>query len=502
VEYDVIIVGGGGSGLAAAVSAAQNGAAVLLLEKQPQVGGTTRISVGSYTASQTVLQVRARIKDSLEAHVRDAVLFAPPEIEERNNSELRRWFLANSSDTLDWLILMGLRFQGPYREPPNRSPRMHSVIPGARSYITVLHNQFMRSGGTLMTNTPVVRLLQTGTRVEGVVTERYGMEIEFRARHAVVLAAGDYASSQDMIARYKGSGYTDIEGVNPDSCGDGHLLAESVGAQLVNMDIACGPELRFIAPASGTFQQPFPARGLLLSLMGGFIRLLPGPVYNFIFRSMLVTWLHPESGLFNDGAILINTEGKRFCDETVSPERELALARQPDKIGYILIDSRLVEKYSKWPYFISTAPRLVYAYVEDYLKLRPDVAVKAGTLAEVARLRNIPPEVLESTVKETNRQRREAGQELLESAPWVLLGPAKAYFSTTEGGVAINRRLEVLDQYGRPIPGLYAVGQNGLGGQILWGHGLHIAWAMTSGRLFGKILTEKIRQQYSKRKTR
>ena len=37
-----------------------------------------------------------------------------------------------------------------------------------------------------------------------------------------------------------------------------------------------------------------------------------------------------------------------------------------------------------------------------------------------------------------------------------------------------------------PIAGLYAVGQNGLGGMILWSHGLHIAWAMTSGRLAGK----------------
>ena len=43
---------------------------------------------------------------------------------------------------------------------------------------------------------------------------------------------------------------------------------------------------------------------------------------------------------------------------------------------------------------------------------------------------------------------------------------------------------------GEPIPGLFAVGQNGLGGQILWGHGLHIAWALTSGRLVGKFLAE------------
>ena len=37
-------------------------------------------------------------------------------------------------------------------------------------------------------------------------------------------------------------------------------------------------------------------------------------------------------------------------------------------------------------------------------------------------------------------------------------------------------------------PGLYAVGQNGLSGMVLWGHGLHIAWAITSGRLAGRAV--------------
>ena len=50
---------------------------------------------------------------------------------------------------------------------------------------------------------------------------------------------------------------------------------------------------------------------------------------------------------------------------------------------------------------------------------------------------------------------------------------------------AIDASCRVLNQNGSPIPGLYAVGQNGLGGMILWGHGLHIAWALTSGRLVG-----------------
>jgi fumarate reductase flavoprotein subunit len=58
-------------------------------------------------------------------------------------------------------------------------------------------------------------------------------------------------------------------------------------------------------------------------------------------------------------------------------------------------------------------------------------------------------------------------------------------YTTTVGGGEKNQRLQVLDQQGQPIPGLYAAGQIGLGGMVLWSHGLHIAWAMTSGRLAG-----------------
>ena len=70
----------------------------------------------------------------------------------------------------------------------------------------------------------------------------------------------------------------------------------------------------------------------------------------------------------------------------------------------------------------------------------------------------------------------------------MLMGPLKAYFTTTEGGAMVDRNLRVLDQNEAVIPGLYAVGQNGLSGMILWGHGLHISWALTSGRLAGEAI--------------
>jgi len=480
-EFDVIVVGGGGSGLAAAVSAAEHGASVLLLEKHAQLGGATGIAVGSLTANRTRIQAKAGIADTLDDHAVDAGLFAPPEIEARNNPEMRRWFLDHSADTLNWLMSMGLNFYGPNPEPPNRVPRMHNVVPGAKAYITALQARFLKLGGTVLTEAGVDDLIIDGGRVRGVQAVVDGARQEFLATFGVVLAAGDYANSPELIARFKGEQFAHIEGISERATGDGHVLAEKVGAQLVNMDVTYGPELRFIPPKTKTFQQLLPTQGPLAKMMGLIVPLMPGFLMSMMIKRLLVTWQHPEDALFDEGAILVNQKGERFCQETESPHREISIADQPNKIGYILLDQKLIQSFSQWPNFISTAPKIGYAYVADYLRLRPDVAVSGASLADIARKRNLPLDALQQAVAES---------QLIEG-PWVLLGPAKAYFTTTEGGVVIDKQFRALDTAGNPIPGLYAIGQNGLSGQILWGHGLHIAWAMTSGRLVGQYLAEK-----------
>jgi fumarate reductase flavoprotein subunit len=303
----------------------------------------------------------------------------------------------------------------------------------------------------------------------------------FSATSGVVLAAGDYTNSSALISRFKGEEFAHIEGISERAKGDGHLLAEKVGAQLVNMDVTYGPELRFVPSKSKTFQQLLPTQGPLTKLMGLVVPLMPQFLMNMMIKRLLVTWQHPEDALFDEGAILVNQNGERFCQEKDSPQREIKIAKQPGKIGYILLDKNLYEKCSQWPNFISTAPKIGYAYVADYLKLRPDVAVRGASLAEIAQKRSIPLDNLQKSAEEGS----------LVEGPWVLLGPAKAYFTNTEGGVVINKKFQALDLEGNPITGLYAIGQNGLSGQILWGHGLHIAWAITSGRLVGQQLAEE-----------
>ena len=342
---------------------------------------------------------------------------------------------------------------------------------------------------------PVSELIQQNSRVTGVHYQEKGESRKSFARLGVVLAAGDYANGSDLIAQHKGPEFANVEGINPTATGEGHKLAHSVSAQLLNMDVTYGPELRFVAPRANVQWTQLAARLPIPSPLSALIaNHAPEWLIRIWAKRMLVTWQHPEDQLFADGAILINQSGARFCDEQTTPDRELAVASQQPKHAYILLDQTLIERYSQWPHFISTAPEIAYAYVRDYLRLRPDVAVSGTTLEEVATKRGLPSAEIAKTVEAYNRN-AQAGQNAPDSSPpplqgkqWVLLGPAKAYFTTTEGGVAIDDQCRALRGNGSVIEGLYAVGQNGLGGQILWGHGLHIAWAMTSGRLVGEHL--------------
>ena len=145
--FDVVVVGGGGSGLAAAVEAARFGRKVVLLEKNPALGGTTIRSVGSVTSTCTPLQWDKGIHDVPQAHFEDMALFADNRgFAEKDNLELRRLLVEHSPDMVQWLMDMGVVFFGAMPEPPHRLPRMHNVLPHARSYLYHLEKRARQLG--------------------------------------------------------------------------------------------------------------------------------------------------------------------------------------------------------------------------------------------------------------------------------------------------------------------------------------------------------------------
>jgi fumarate reductase flavoprotein subunit len=197
---------------------------------------------------------------------------------------------------------------------------------------------------------------------------------------------------------------------------------------------------------------------------------------------------HPQSKstkerahIYYKGAIIVNKEGKRFVNESISYKLlgDAALV-QTDAVAYSVWDQKIFE----------AAAGDALAPVANLEKL--GLVFKADTIAGLADKIGIPPQVLEQTVKEYNSGIDSGadpfGRKTLTSGfgkPGKIENPPySAFLSTgvilgTYGGIRVDGKGRVLNVFGEPIPGLYAAGE-------ITG-GMHGAAYMT-GTAFGKAL--------------
>ena len=479
--FDVVVIGGGGAGLAAALEARAAGRSVVLLEKNEKLGGSTAWSIGSISASATPHQLAKGIQDRPEDHWRDMAGFNGT-LDNRDNPDLRRILAEAMPDTFRWLLGHGIRFYGPMPEPPHTKPRMHNVLPNSRSFIAHLGRAARRARADTRLSTRAVSLLSEDGVATGVDCVTSDGPRRFRARGGIVLASGDFTSDPELKGRFMGPREAKVDGVNLTATGDGQKLGLALGARIINGDLALGPELRFVPPQRQSFLLNLPPWPVLANLMAWSLDHMPSAVLRPFVMSFVTTALAPSPALFADGAILVNANGARFTDETDAPA--FALPDQPGKIGYILLDGRMAQRYQDWPHFVSTAPGVAYAYVDDYRRNRPDIFTRAATLDELARKLGMPAGSLAAAV--TQRNAGVPGEMRIGAGPFVTLGPVRAVFVHAEGGLAVDSAHRVLGAGDRPIPGLYAAGSTGQGGLLLKGHGHHLAWAFASGRRAGR----------------
>ena len=216
------------------------------------------------------------------------------------------------------------------------------------------------------------------------------------------------------------------------------------------------------------------------------MRYAPQALLRPFIMGFLTTALAPSPKLFERGAVLVNSEGRRFCDERGEPA--LALPDQPGKVGYIVIDAALAREFSAWPNFVSTAPGVAYAYVADYKRNRRDVYHEARTTEALGHQLAMSGKDLSATLAEHNATVRAGdARRALTKPPFIALGPVRSVFVHNEGGLAVDAQHRVLDAQGQPLPGLFAAGATGQGGLLLKGHGHHLAWAFVSGRRAGRF---------------
>ena len=198
----------------------------------------------------------------------------------------------------------------------------------------------------------------------------------------MILAAGDYSNGRDIKARYASPDVRDVEAVNATATGDGHRMALELGATILNGDVVRGPIMRFIPPTRPNIIQRLPPVKPLAKFVAWSMDHLPQWMLRPFVMSFLTTALGPSPELFKEGAVLINRNGERFTDEVAKPN--LDVAKQPERIAWIVFDRKLATKFSGWPYYISTAPGVAYAYLADYRRNRADIYHEANSIPELA----------------------------------------------------------------------------------------------------------------------
>ncbi|WP_109471901.1 FAD-dependent oxidoreductase [Ornithinimicrobium cavernae] len=464
---DVVVLGGGGAGLATAARAGELGLSAVVLERADQLGGTTARAVGSVAAA-------AGPPDSPDLHARDiAALTGGDGV---GHETLLHTFVRSAPGTLAWLRSLGIRFVGPVHDDGSSAHRLYNALPHAGIYVHVLEGRVRSTGGQVHTGFRAGRLLRDGGRVVGVEGRtRDGEQLVCRASRAVVLATGDFSGNDELKRQHLGTAYPPI---NPSNDGSGFALAASAGGVLRSAGRAgWAHELRFVAPAGRTLLRRVPPSRATSAVLAHLAGRAPRRVFGALVSALSTTYLAPSPSVQEHGAVLLSGGGRRV-DWGAGDDHALV----PGENYAIVLDRAATRTFETSGAFISTAPGIAYAGLSDYRRFRRDLWHRCATADEVAATIGAPAERVTDAL---------AGR----PGPFVLLGPARAVQILTDGGLDVDESLRVLTDRGLPVPGLYAVGAAGQSCLALPGHGNHLGWALTSGRL----AAERIRAQEADR---
>lgn len=414
--HDVLVIGAGIAGLTAALAAKESGARVTLLEKAADCrdNNTSRAGGGFQFAPEMTGKGKRRY--SAEEKAEEALRLSNG----RCDSSLIKTFVEQAEDAFKWLEGRGFKWEEGEQSGGRRAAG------GGAGICSQLVPIAEKMGCRLLFNARVTDILQKDrswiTAVKAITDDG---EKTFTAG-ALVLATGGFHANSEMRTRYLGPEWAEVNLTGtPLGQGEGHLIAQRVGAQLVGMENFHSATID--TPKESSIARRDPLRALNLSSRLG---------------------------------IMVNKLGKRFIEENSTVNAiGASIRKQPQGEAVFIWDERIRQE---------VAQRTKKDEVEDYSRSRPGMISRVNSIEELAQLLGAPLEELKVTLENYNQAlERGKGVELEVprtspgsplNPPYYVIYPVKSALHSTLGGIKITPRAEVINQKGEAIPGLFAAG--------------------------------------------
>jgi predicted oxidoreductase len=529
---DVLIVGGGIAGIATAIDLLDGRKKVLLLDRDQDsaFGGLARESFGGMFFVDSPEQRRQGIRDSAELARRDWSSFAEFGADDHWPRAWAEAYVQRcTADVYRWVRGFGVRFlpvvnwveRGEFR-PGNSVPRFH-VAWGtgkgiAEALIAALLGHRNADRLAIRFNRRVERLLTRGGRIDGVagVDELSGAPFEIRAEQVVVAAGGINGD----LGRVRQNWHRDwghppaelLNGSHRFADGRLHDAVASAGGALTHLDkmwnYAAGVHHPRPRKDNHGLSLVPPRSALWLNWRGE--RIGPQPLVAGFDTRRLVTDICTQQRQYSWQIMNMSIALKELA---VSGAEHNPSIREKRRLGFlrdILFGNRWLvnEMLTHCRDFVTAAtlPELV----EKMNALQGDQAVELdlvtdavtqydATIARGASLMN--DEQLRRIA--ALRQYRGDRVRLCEFQP-INAANARPLIAVREfiisrkslGGIATDLRSRVLDTAGRPIEGLYAVGEAaGFGGGGVHGlralEGTFLGGCVLSGRIAAAAIDDR-----------
>lgn len=464
--FDVVVVGAGASGVPAALSAAENGAKVAVVQKAPFA-----LSQGNTGSG---VDLAASDKAGVEALVARLI----SDSNHRCDPKLVRQWAYHSGEAVRWVIDRAKR--GGATVVDQGSPVQRAILKvngysmgyvtsffGPKPYTTgdgmrALAKTAEQAGVKFFFQMPAVQLVQNRSgEVQGVIARgEDGKYRKFLAKKGVILATGDYQNNKAMsdyfVPDVKHLGRKQL-----DKTGDGFAMAYWAG---------------------GVFE-PIGHTKMLHDFDAG-----PASMCDMPF-------------------LAVDRKGRRFVNETVEMSLLNNYLKDAENAGHYsqVFDADYMTQAATWPGKL-VPPEGLKNYMPDEPGPKKGVfesqvnTHKADTLEELARKIEVDPATLVATVKRYNEVVA-SGKDSDFGKPAQYLAPVlKAPFfgihrrvrvSAICSGMLVNENHQALNSDGKPIKGLYLIGN--LGGGFYGGvdypltvFGLSLGRCYTFGYLTGR----------------